>query len=57
MLYCDTKLEWSRDTFTVCCTRNERSGKAWFKVGIETEGQGLAARKEDALYVERKKIL
>jgi hypothetical protein len=27
------KLEWTRKANTVCCTRNERSGSAWFKTG------------------------
>jgi hypothetical protein len=27
------KLEWDKEECTVCCTRNERSGLAWFKTG------------------------
>jgi hypothetical protein len=32
--YCDMKFEWALEAYTVCCTRNERSGLAWFKTGI-----------------------
>jgi hypothetical protein len=28
------KYEWARETHTVCCTSNERSGLVWFKTGI-----------------------
>jgi hypothetical protein len=28
------KQEWAREEHTVCCTRNERSGLAWFRTGI-----------------------
>jgi hypothetical protein len=28
------KQEWAREEYIVCCTRNERSGLAWFKTGI-----------------------
>jgi hypothetical protein len=28
------KQEWAREEYTVCCTRNERGGLAWFKTGI-----------------------
>jgi hypothetical protein len=34
IFYCDRKLEWAWEANTVCCTRNERSGLAWFKAGI-----------------------
>jgi heterodisulfide reductase subunit B len=27
------KLEWATESYTVCCTRNERSQLAWFKTG------------------------
>jgi hypothetical protein len=26
--------EWANQAYTVCCTRNERSGLAWFKTRI-----------------------
>jgi hypothetical protein len=28
------KQEWAREEYTYCCTRNEKSGLAWFKTGI-----------------------
>jgi hypothetical protein len=28
------KREWAREEYTVCCTRNQRSGLAWFKTGV-----------------------
>jgi hypothetical protein len=28
------KQEWAREDYIVCCTRNERSGLAWFTTGI-----------------------
>jgi hypothetical protein len=28
------KQEWTREQYISCCTRNERSGLAWFKTGI-----------------------
>jgi hypothetical protein len=28
------KQEWAREEYIACCTRNERSGLAWFKTGI-----------------------
>jgi hypothetical protein len=34
IFYCDLKLEWAREEYTVCCTRNERRGSAWFKAGV-----------------------
>jgi hypothetical protein len=34
IFYYNMKLEWARKEYTVCCTRNERSGLAWFKTGI-----------------------
>jgi hypothetical protein len=34
IFYCEMKLEWAREEYTVCCTRNDRSGLAWFKTGI-----------------------
>jgi hypothetical protein len=32
--YFDIKLEWIKEAYTDCYTRNERSGLAWFKTGI-----------------------
>jgi hypothetical protein len=31
IFYCQIKLEWAREEYRVCCTRNEKSGLAWFK--------------------------
>jgi hypothetical protein len=45
------KQEWAREEYIVCCTRNEKSGLAWFKTG------GKVFRKEDVLYVARMKML
>jgi hypothetical protein len=28
------KQEWAREEYIGCCTRNERSGLAWFRTGI-----------------------
>jgi hypothetical protein len=28
------KLEWAWEEHTICCTRNERRGLAWFEAGI-----------------------
>jgi hypothetical protein len=28
------KQEWAREQYISCCTRNERSGLAWFKTGV-----------------------
>jgi hypothetical protein len=53
IFYCDKKVEWGREEYTVCCTRNGRSGLAWFKTGI-WKLRGM--RKGDALYVERKML-
>jgi hypothetical protein len=33
IFYCDMKFEWVGEACTVCCTRNERIGLAWFKAG------------------------
>jgi hypothetical protein len=35
--------ERAREAFTLCCTRNERSGLAWFKkvFGIEREEERI----------------
>jgi hypothetical protein len=29
------KQEWAREEYIVCCTRNKRSGLAWFRNGIQ----------------------
>jgi hypothetical protein len=34
IFYTEMKQEWAREEYIVCCTRNERSGLAWFKTGI-----------------------
>jgi hypothetical protein len=34
IFYSEMKQEWAREEYTVCCTRNERNGLAWFKTGI-----------------------
>jgi hypothetical protein len=34
IFYCEMELEWAAEEYTVCCTRNERSGLARFKTGI-----------------------
>jgi ribosomal protein L37AE/L43A len=34
IFYCVMKLEWGKEEYTFCCTRNERSGLARFKLGI-----------------------
>jgi hypothetical protein len=34
ILYSEMGQEWTREEYIVCCTRNERSGLAWFKTGI-----------------------
>jgi hypothetical protein len=34
IFYSEIKQEWVREEYIVCCTRNERSGLAWFKTGI-----------------------
>jgi hypothetical protein len=34
IFYRDMKQEWAREEYIVYCTRNERSGLAWFKTGI-----------------------
>jgi hypothetical protein len=58
IFYCDIKFEWAREEYTICCTRNERSGLAWFKTGIwKLRGMRKEFEKEDALYVERKRML
>jgi hypothetical protein len=52
------KLEWTSEEHTVFCTRNERSGLAWFKTAIwKLRGVRKGFEKGDALYVERKKML
>jgi hypothetical protein len=51
-------LKWAREEYTVCCTRNERSGSAWFKTGIwklrnmrkgSEKGRCPLCRQEDAI--------
>jgi hypothetical protein len=32
--YSEVKQEWARQEYIECCTRNERSGLAWFKTDI-----------------------
>jgi hypothetical protein len=34
IFYSEMKQEWAREEYIVCCTKNERSGLAWFKTGI-----------------------
>jgi hypothetical protein len=34
IFYSEMKQEWAREEYIGCCTRNERSGLAWFKTGI-----------------------
>jgi hypothetical protein len=34
IFYTEMKQEWAREKYIVCCTRNTRSGLAWFKTGI-----------------------
>jgi hypothetical protein len=34
IFYSEMKQEWAREENIVCCTRNKRSGLAWFKTGI-----------------------
>jgi hypothetical protein len=47
-----------RSMGTVCCTRNERSGLAWFRTGIwKLKEMRKGYEKEDAVYAERKKML
>jgi hypothetical protein len=33
IFYCDMKLQWAREEYTVCCTKNVRSGLASFRTG------------------------
>jgi hypothetical protein len=41
------KLECDRKGYTVCCTRNERNGLAWFKTGIwKSRGMRRGSEKE-----------
>jgi hypothetical protein len=51
------KFEWVMEVYTVCCSRNERSGLAWFNTDIwKLRGMWKDLRKGDAFYVEGKKI-
>jgi hypothetical protein len=34
IFYSEMKQEWASEEYIVCCTRNERSGLAWFRTGI-----------------------
>jgi hypothetical protein len=34
IFYSEMKQEWAREEYIGCCTRNGRSGLAWFKTGI-----------------------
>jgi hypothetical protein len=34
IFYCEEKLEWVKEEYTVCCVTNERSGLSRFKTGI-----------------------
>jgi hypothetical protein len=34
IFHSEMKQEWAREEYIVCCTRNERSGLAWFRTGI-----------------------
>jgi hypothetical protein len=55
---CDMKSEWAREEYTVCCTRNEKSGLTWFKTGIwKLRGMREGYEKGSALYAERMKTL
>jgi hypothetical protein len=36
IFYFERKLEWGRREYTVCFTRNERSGSVWFNTGMWT---------------------
>jgi hypothetical protein len=59
--YCETKLEWDKEEYAVCCARNERSGLTWFKTGIwkltvrgvrrgfEKESWAVCRKAEDAV--------
>jgi hypothetical protein len=47
------KFKWVREAYTGCCTRNVRSGLAWFKA-YTWRLRGM--RKGDALCVEVKKM-
>jgi hypothetical protein len=50
IFYNEMKQELAREEYTVCCTRNERSGLAWFKAGIwKLRGMRKDLRKEDVL--------
>jgi hypothetical protein len=58
------KQEWAREEYIVCCTRNERSGLAWFKTGIwklrgmrkgfEKGRCPLCSEDEDAIHISLK---
>jgi hypothetical protein len=55
------KQEWTRKKYIIFCTRNERSGLAWFKTGIwklrrmrKGFGKGrcpLCSEDEDAIHI------
>jgi hypothetical protein len=55
------KQDWAREEYIVCCTRNERSGLAWFKTGIwklrgmrkgfERRRCSLCSEDEDAIHI------
>jgi hypothetical protein len=34
IFYCEVKLEWAKEEYTVCCATNERSGLSRFETGI-----------------------
>jgi hypothetical protein len=34
IFYSDVKQEWAGEQYISCCSRTERSGLAWFKIGI-----------------------
>jgi hypothetical protein len=51
------KQEWATEEYTVCCTRNERSGLAWFKTGtwklrgMRKGRRPLCSEGEDAIHI------
>jgi hypothetical protein len=54
MFYCDTKLEWAREEYTVCCGRSERNCLAWLKTVVCKQRE---LRKGGVFCIERKKML
>jgi hypothetical protein len=60
------KQEWAREEYIVCCTRDERSGLAWFKTsiwklrgmrkGFEKGRCPLCSEDEDAIHILLKRL-